>query len=267
MLRELILFFLKAASFVTSNRLGQQALSCAVQVLQAMMGIGTGSRTGSGEVASVRLCASNATIFDVGANVGQFAKLVQSTIKPGRLICFEPGRQTFSKLKENVRDAELINIALGAKPDVLNLYYDEPGSGMASLTKRELAHFGLEFSMSEQVEVDTIDRVCVRLGVDRIDLLKIDVEGHELEVLQGAASMLERRAIRLVQFEFGGSNIDTRTYLRDFFYFFSRLNMMLYRITPSGHLHRITGYREIHEQFRTTNFLAINHDQRHHTSV
>lgn len=73
--------------------------------------------------------------------------------------------------------------------------------------------------------------------------------------------MFQRRAIKSVQFEFGGCNIDTRTFLQDFFYFFKQHRMRIHRITPFGYLQPLTAYREIDEQFRTTNFLAISaHD-------
>jgi hypothetical protein len=53
------------------------------------------------------------------------------------------------------------------------------------------------------------------MQIQRIDLLKLDTEGHELSVLEGARRLLESRAIDTIQFEFGGANIDSRTFLRD----------------------------------------------------
>jgi len=89
-------------------------------------------------------------------------------------------------------------------------------------------------------------------------LLKIDVEGHELDVLTGALEMLKNHRIRMVSFEFGGCNIDTRTFFQDYWKFFAQFHgFEFYRITPSGYLTRVWKYREIYEQFRTTNFLVI----------
>jgi hypothetical protein len=96
------------------------------------------------------------------------------------------------------------------------------------------------------------------VGVGRIDLLKIDVEGHELEVLRGAESLFAGRGVRMVTFEFGGCDIDSRTFFQDFWYFFRERGMgRLFRITPSGYLAPIRHYREADEQFRTTNFLVL----------
>ena len=58
------------------------------------------------------------------------------------------------------------------------------------------------------------------------------------------------------QFEFGGTNIDTRTYFRDFWYFFKECGFILYRITPLG-AELIRTYRESDEYFMTTNFIAV----------
>jgi hypothetical protein len=61
-----------------------------------------------------------------------------------------------------------------------------------------------------------------------IDYVKIDVEGWELSVLQGFGDLVYN--MRVIQFEFGGSNIDTRTFFQDFWYFFKDHNFSIYRI-------------------------------------
>lgn len=136
------------------------------------------------------------------------------------------------------------------------MFYDFAGSGLASLTKRKLDHFNINFGYSENITVDTLDNYCEYKNIGSIDLLKIDVEGHELDVLLGGSKMFSDKKIKLVSFEFGGSNIDTKTYYRDFYYFFEELKMKIYRITPSSFLVPMNGYEEVYEQFRTTNFIA-----------
>jgi hypothetical protein len=82
------------------------------------------------------------------------------------------------------------------------------------------------------------------------------VEGHELAVLNGALKMFERDAIDRVSFEFGGCNLDSRTFVRDFVEFFESRDMKLARVTAAGKLYPIARYEEGLEQFRTTCFLA-----------
>ena len=104
----------------------------------------------------------------------------------------------------------------------------------------------------------TLDEYCRNNAVTSIDLLKIDVEGHELDVLEGARAMFSNTSVKFVQFEFGGCNIDTRTFIQDFFYFFKPFGFEIYRITPSGYCQHLPVYKETYEQFITTNFLAVH---------
>ena len=69
--------------------------------------------------------------------------------------------------------------------------------------------------------------------------------------------MFNKQKINIVTFEFGGCNIDTRSFFQDFYYFFKDVQMDIFRITPSGYLYPINSYKEIFEQFRTTNFVAM----------
>ena len=67
----------------------------------------------------------------------------------------------------------------------------------------------LEHSERRQVEVQTGDAYCTRHRIERIDLLKIDVEGAEHLVLRGFERMLHERRIEVIQFEYGLANIYT----------------------------------------------------------
>ena len=111
--------------------------------------------------------------------------------------------------------------------------------------------------ITESISVNTVDVYCEENNVSRIDFMKIDVEGHEFDVLSGATRMIESNSIGAIQFEFGGCNIDTKTYFRDFYNFFQRHNYTIYVIGRTGKLLPITNYTEYCEQFMTTNYVAI----------
>jgi hypothetical protein len=140
------------------------------------------------------------------------------------------------------------------------LHYDKRGSGLASLTRRSVKHLGIVFDEAEEVMVSTLDNYCCHAGIERIDLLKVDVEGHELDVLAGGRQMFERGRVSIVMFEFGGCNVDSRSYWRDFYSWFEAVGMSVYRVTPSAFLRELRRYREIDEQFRTTNFAAVRRE-------
>lgn len=134
------------------------------------------------------------------------------------------------------------------------LYSDSDGSGLASLTKRNLEHFDLAFENTEQVAAIRFEDYWKnQLGSANIDFVKLDIEGHEFDALNGFGEALQ--AIKVIQFEFGGYNIDTRIFWQDFWYFFTENRFELYRMTPLGKM-KITKYRELDECFSMTNYLA-----------
>jgi len=68
---------------------------------------------------------------------------------------------------------------------------------------------------------------------------------------------LKSGVIRALSFEFGGCNIDSRTFFQDYWYFLTGLGYTIFRITPRGGAFRITQYRETLEYFLTTNYIAV----------
>ncbi len=243
-------------------------LERAVNVAQYLQGIGSGGAvSSSGEEAVFAKLQDGVDsnhefcVFDVGANAGQYLALASACLagRRFRLHSFEPGGHTYEQLRQNaqgVPNTVLNHCGLGRVCAERELFYDLAGSGLASLTKRRLQHFGNEAKLSEQVHISTLDDYCHEHSVDYIDLLKIDVEGHEMDVLEGGHRMFSQSAIGMVTFEFGGCNIDTRTFFQDFFYFFRENRMRIARITPAGYLHELGSYKEAYEQFRTTNYLC-----------
>ncbi len=203
-------------------------------------------------------------IFDVGANVGQYTRAIVSLSNECNVYAFEPSRKTFQKLEENIKSLgdisnkiTLFNYSLGEIEENRSLYSNEDLSGLASMTKRRLDHLDINMQQEEIIKTRKLDDIISENGLHFIDLLKIDVEGHELEVLKGGETSFKNGLIGAVQFEFGGCNIDTKTFFQDFFYFFKKYSFEIYLI-QSNKLAKINKYQEILENFTTTNFLAIH---------
>jgi FkbM family methyltransferase len=198
------------------------------------------------------------TIFDVGANNGDYVELLLDIFGcNAEIYSFEPSRETFHKLLKRHENKEKVffnNFGFGKEETSAVLYSNSSVSGLSSVFKRKLEHLSLDFDEKEDVILKTIDSFCSEKGVVHINLLKIDVEGSELMVLEGARKMIDSGNIDFIQFEFGGCNIDSRTFFQDFFYFLKD-KYRIYRIVADG-LAPIEEYKEIYEIFICTNFLA-----------
>ena len=199
-------------------------------------------------------------VFDVGANKGDYSILLNKIFDNNvRIFAFEPSVNTYKILQskfQNSKSTSCYNLGFGDKAENLKLYTNAKGSGLASIYKRRLNHFKIEMNDVETINVQTIDDFCFENGISNINFLKIDVEGNEFKVLTGAAKMINSNQIDFIQFEFGGCNIDSRTYFQDFFYLLKD-KFNIYRIVQDG-LFKIDQYKEMYEAFSTTNFLAEN---------
>lgn len=194
--------------------------------------------------------------LDIGANCGTWTEALLLSRPDAIVFCFEPSGEAFEELQNKFSgtpNVHLVRAAVGNRNGEATLWADTPGSGLASLTKRRLSHLGIDFEHSEIVDLVTLDDWCALNSITPA-LIKIDVEGHELDVLKGGLTVLE--GVQVVQFEFGGCNIDSRTYFQDFWYFFNSLDFKLIRLAP-GALIEVNRYRESDETFRTTNYLAV----------
>jgi FkbM family methyltransferase len=204
-------------------------------------------------------------IFDVGANVGDWSQIALSGKKDIQLHSFEPCKKAFKELisKKFPDNVHCNNIGLSSKKQTLPIYGIEGRSSWNSLYQREeLSKLGLgTIKKIEDISLITLEQYCKQNNIDHIDFLKIDVEGHEMETLNGGRLLFEQKKINIVQFEYGGCNIDSRTLLKDFFKFFEKFNYGLYKIYPQ-HIRLIKEYSQELENFQYQNWIAIKNN--HH---
>lgn len=229
--------------------------------VQRGLGKGHGTKSIRAEIDTVARLLGDGPVglcIDIGANVGAYSAALLERFPEAQVLAFEPSATNIARLTprfETEPRHRLIPAAVSDAEGEATLYADTPGSGLGSLTQRDLAYRNIAFDAAETVKVIAFEPFWkTELAAAPIDLMKLDIEGHELDALRGAGAAIA--ATRAVQFEFGGSNIDTRTFFKDFWDFFTTRGFSLYRITPFGPM-RLERYSERDETFTTTNFIAI----------
>ena len=196
--------------------------------------------------------------LDVGANRGLWTAQLKKYQPYSEIHAFEPSSTAFKLLKENTQFLEgivLHQIAVGSRTGSVELFSDRDASPLASLTHRRLSHENIDFSQVESTEVTTLEKWQKDYPSFIPNVLKIDVEGHEFEVLKGCAAVLDK--IRIIQFEFGGTDIDSRVFFQDYWYFFIDKNFSIFRLSPKG-LIQVTKYSESEEVFKFSTFYAVS---------
>jgi len=177
----------------------------------------------------------NDIVIDVGANVGIFT--VKSSIKvgqAGKVYAIEPIEENFKLLKNNCDVNNLVNVvcirkACGSKSGKA-IMLKSRSSALHSLKDFGVANIkNSEFSQEEvEVDCETLDNICKELGVSRIDFLKIDVEGAELEVLKGAEESLKITRNIAMELHYEGEDEEVRRFLEERGFTVKIVESMLY---------------------------------------
>jgi FkbM family methyltransferase len=143
--------------------------------------------------------------FDVGANVGQTSTAALSTYPEATVLAFEPDKTSFDALTSNVHSARFKahNLALSDTNGEARFFdYGALATSNSLVEDSQYAKRAQHPVTVRTVHCETLDAFCASHGIDRIDVLKIDTEGHEMAVLEGASDMLAENRIRFIYVEF-----------------------------------------------------------------
>ena len=244
-----------------ASRIAFRILNDVDRASNYLQGKGYGAATMKQEVTLLLrlLGATPRLAIDIGGNVGNYTAELRAACPQLEIHTFEPSATNLKKLHARFDGDPLVTLVPRALSDEIGaatLFSDVPGSGLGSLTRRNLDHLNIAFDESEDIRITRFeDYWTSTLGGRPLDLVKIDIEGHELNAFRGFGKALDQ--VHVLQFEFGGCNIDTRTFFRDFWYFFKDRDFAIYRVTPIG-LQHLSYYRESDEFFSTTNYVAAS---------
>ena len=189
------------------------------------------------------------TVFDVGANEGQSAEAYLARYPDAYVTCFEPSRMTFDRLQARLAGNPRVRCIRAAVSD-------RRGTGSFQATGESAGRRLLDGAEgggqqdTEDVPLLTLDAFCSENGTARIDYLKIDTEGHELEVFGGAAQLLAEERIGILEVELGMNPENTyhtrfedaKAYLEERGYrLFAIAEQVPEFLTRQPHLRRVNG--------------------------
>jgi len=256
----------RSAVKLLSNVLSKKHAYRIAKALLATQGIGwagpKGGLEASGEADFLKIVLKGKTaptVFDVGANQGEYTKEILEACPEACIHIFEPSRKHIELLLAKYQSNKNIKInsyGLSNRKHQKILYKDQKISGLASLLKRDLQHINIKMKLQEKVKLETGNNYCKKNSIRFIDLLKIDVEGWEMPVLQGFHNFLAKGFIDMVQFEFGHCHLARRENFMDFFALFRSYGYAIGVIKPTGMVNWLSNYDEIHENYYASNYVA-----------
>jgi FkbM family methyltransferase len=194
------------------------------------------------------------TIFDVGANEGTWSLLAASKFPQATIHAFELSPPVAAKLLDNVAAEPRIVANARGMSDAnkeIEFFYTPDWNTLSS----GVAVTGNTAIEKMRGQVIRGADYCREKNIPRIDFLKMDVEGMEDSVLRGFGELLERQAIRVIQFEYGRVNIESHFLLKDFYTLLTAHGFALGKIYPQQVLFKDYEYTD--EDFLGPNYLAV----------
>lgn len=239
------------------TRFGRVAVKCARAVIRGYEGAGAVLlHIGTNGEARVlqKFGPALEVVFDVGANVGEWTEYA---LEAGArsVHAFEISPSTSSKLIERYdADPRVTTNAFGlaAEAGTVTIRHFPDFPMLTTVTE-----FPWELPAEEiEVPVRTGDEYLAQTGIDRIDFLKLDVEGAEDAVLRGFSSAFERGAIGAVQFEYGRFVVLTKYMLRDFYADLTKWGFVTGAILPGSW--EPVPFNIAMETLKDANYLAVH---------
>jgi FkbM family methyltransferase len=202
-------------------------------------------------------------MFDVGANVGRYSRMLLDQARQDgarmEVHIFEPLRECVSELRRRFGDlphVRIVDSAASDKNGVTTIFFDQPGSTLASLYRRSLGRYAIEMNLSEEIKSVRLDDYMKQRGLQHIHFLKLDVEGHESAALEGMGQYLDRAFVDFVQFEYGGANLDSGSTLMQLFACFEARGFRVAKVMRRGLEFR--EYEAWMENYQYANYVAVS---------
>ena len=202
-------------------------------------------------------------IFDIGSHTGGWTQMCSDIHNQSKFHLFEISTSSFQKLSQTFKKKENItcnNFGLSDKDT--NIDYVDYGeySQINSLILKSNFHNN-NLSNIKKTYTTTGDSYCKKNKIYEIDFLKIDVEGAENLVLKGFNEMLNEAKIKIIQFEYGHINADTKFLINDFYEFLQSKGYILGPLKKNGAIFMEFCY-SLNNFDSGPNFIAVHKSQK-----
>ncbi|MFD2264662.1 FkbM family methyltransferase [Lacibacterium aquatile] len=243
-------------SLTTAALDDQDAIAGCELYLRRVYNDGNGDPATNGEWALIERCARQwQVVFDVGACVGDWSSRTLGVNPKAEVHCFEPFPPNVEALRKRVgQQAHILPVALGSEAGEAVFHVPSqtgPGENLGSLYPQ-----GSGALVRLAVPMTTIADYCTDMEITQIDFLKIDAEGAEVSILEGARPLLEAGRIAALQFEYGGTWVSARHFMKDIFDLVAGTDYTVAKLMPDGCRIVADYFYEI-ESFRQSNWLLI----------
>jgi FkbM family methyltransferase len=202
--------------------------------------------------------------YDVGANIGDYSNEILK-IPNSNVTAIEPLKECYIellKIKKNYPDRfTAINIALSNTKKRDFIYFADEKSELASIEKKinQINFFKNYNTKKKIIQIDTLDNIFKKNKNKRLDFLKIDTEGNEKKVLEGASTLIKNKIVKIIQLEFNLHHLTTKDtifgisdYLKNYLVFqLNLINGKLLKIDPANPLSNL---------YYLSNFIFIEKD-------
>jgi len=198
-------------------------------------------------------------LIDVGSNEGDFIQLAIDSTTDLNVLGFEPHPQTFERLSQRFAGNDRVHLqscCLGNDQGTVSLFdhSDQTGSEQASLLREAIECSSSGALVKFDVPMNRLDDL-PQVNEYKVSFIKIDVEGYEQKVLEGALATLKNHKVPIVLLEFNSMNVSSRTFFIDLRNTLSSYRP--YRILPGGRLLELRNYGAWKEEIFTYQNIAF----------
>lgn len=141
-----------------------------------------------------QIIKDNFTVLDIGANIGVFSIFAANLAKNGFVYAFEPVSTTYEILEKNssfYKNIKIFKIGIGKEKKETEIFIRSWNSGYATINLEEIERNQKSFDKREKIIILPLDEIIKEEKINKVDFIKVDVEGYELEVLKGAINTLK----------------------------------------------------------------------------